>query len=378
MKYIYLLFVVLTFAGCTSSDIEITGVANGIANGTVILKDASGQTLSGVNLDHGKFHINKTYLPYIGYSMLTLAQPGKSDVSFELYLEPGQYIVTFNKNSLSNYPLVTSASTIQNQLSAYYKLSQSISDAAQQKINILEAKYQLAIKLPKQWSDSVTLFANQMEAAQDKRAKIDSECLLAFIIKYPDNKIAAHLMMSMNFDSNPVGYYAVYQKFGNEEKNTDEGKIIGIKLAALVKLKPGAPAPPIAGTTPDGKTIDLKALNKKLILVEFWKAANYESRKNHQVMVNTSPPPYMTRKELGIVSISLDKKRDWWLGSMRDDKLTWTQVSDLKGIDSPNMDNWAIEGLPTYYLLDGTGHIIERNVSFRQINFTVDDYLAHH
>ncbi|WP_262886761.1 hypothetical protein [Mucilaginibacter humi] len=35
------------------------------------------------------------------------------------------------------------------------------------------------------------------------------------------------------------------------------------------------------------------------------------------------PPPFMSNKDLGIVSVSFDKKRDWWLGSMRDDKLTW-------------------------------------------------------
>ncbi|NNU33444.1 hypothetical protein HK413_03395 [Mucilaginibacter sp. S1162] len=61
MKYYTLLFIVLAFAGCTGNNIEINGTADGIANGTITVKDASGQTLSGVNLKDGTFHVAKTH-----------------------------------------------------------------------------------------------------------------------------------------------------------------------------------------------------------------------------------------------------------------------------------------------------------------------------
>lgn len=72
-------------------------------------------------------------------------------------------------------------------------------------------------------------------------------------------------------------------------------------------------------------------------------------------------PPNSTGGNLSIVSVSLDVKRDWWLTSAKDDKITWTQVSDLKGEDSPNVENWAVTDLPLYYLLDGNGRIISRD-----------------
>jgi len=60
---------------------------------------------------------------------------------------------------------------------------------------------------------------------------------------------------------------------------------------------------------------------------------------------------------------------------MRDDKLTWPQVSDLKGTDSPNFDNWAISSFPVYYLLNGDGHILEPNLQFSEIKIVVDKHL---
>jgi hypothetical protein len=377
MKYIYLFFVVFTFAGCTGSSIEITGIASGLTEGTVTLKDGEGEILSGVNIINGKFHIDKTWLKYSYYGTIMVSQAGKDGKDFELYLEPSQYTIILDKNSLNYYPKITSNSNIQNQLSTYHQLYESMRDAAQQRQDALDEKYKIAVKSSKNWDNNTTIIANQLQIAQVKTSNINPVVLAVYVDKYPENEIAAHIMHGLDFEGDPAGYYAIYKTFSPSQKNTDEGKEIGERLSAIIKLKPGALAPEIAGTMPDGKPVDLKALNKKLILIEFWKAANYKSRINHQVMIN-KPPPFMTNKELGIVSISFDKKRDWWLGSMRDDKLTWTQVSDLKGIDSPNMNNWGIEDLPTYYLLDGTGHILERDVSFNQITSKVDYYLAHH
>ncbi|MCC8424688.1 thioredoxin-like domain-containing protein [Mucilaginibacter sp. UR6-11] len=377
MKYLYLLFIAVAFAGCTRNEIEITGTAYGVADGTILLKDASGQTLAGVNISNGRFHIGKTYLPYSYYGTLTLSQAGKSAQDFELYLEPGQYEIVFDKNNLNNYPQVTSGSAIQNQLSAYHALDEEIKDASEQKLRLLDGKYKRAIKSPQKWDDSTTSIANQAQIERTKALGIGQQVMMAYVNKYPKNEIAAHMMQGMDFEADPAGYYAVYQKLTSSQKNSDEGKAIGSKLKAIIRLVPGAPAPPIVGTTPDGKTVDLAALHKKVILVEFWKAANVASRRNHQVMVS-NPFPAMMSNKLAIVSVSLDRKRDWWLGSMRDDKLTWTQVSDLKGIDSPNRNNWAIDDLPTYYLLDGKGRIIERNVSFNHISTSVGNYLDSH
>jgi hypothetical protein len=378
MKYFALLLIALVFAGCTGNDIEINGTANGIAEGTITVKDASGQTLSGVNLKDGTFHVPKTHLDYADYGTLIFSRPGEDDLSFELYLEPGLYAVKLDKTKLNSYPQVTSNSPIQNQLSDYKLLFEKMSWDANQKVKALEEKFQQAIRSTPGWGDSTTALSNCTETERKNLIDVNWRVLLAYINKYPHNDIAAHMMHSMSMDLNPTAYYEVYQKFSPAQKNSDEGKEIGDRLKALIRLKPGVMAPTIAGTQPDGKLLDLKAMHKKLILVEFWKAGNFQSRLNHQAILKDPPPPFMHFNDLGIVSVSFDKKRDWWLGSTRDDKLTWPQVSDLKGSDSPNWVNWDIQNLPTYWLLDGTDHIIERDLQLSEISIVAAKYLKTH
>jgi hypothetical protein len=378
MKYFTLFLMAFVFAGCTGNDIEINGTADGIADATITVKDGSGQTLSGVNIKDGKFHVPKTHLDYPDYGTLIFSRSGEDDVSFEIYLEPGQYAITFDKTKLEAYPQVTSNSNIQNQLSAYRHLFEAMSWDANQKVKALDEKFQQAVRSTPGWGDSTTALANRTEIERENLTDVSWRVLLAYINKYPQNKIAAHMMQSMSMDLNPTAYYGVYQKFTPAQKNSDEGKEIGIRLKALIRLQPGAMAPTIAGTQPDGKPLDLKSLHKKVILVEFWKAGNFQSRLNHQAMFKNPQPPFMRFNDLGIVSVSFDKKRDWWLGSMRDDKLTWPQLSDLKGSDSPNMANWDIQNLPSYCLLDGTGHIIERDLQLSEISIVAAKYLKSH
>jgi len=134
MKYFSLLFIAFLFASCTRDGIEITGQTKGITDGTITLKDASGQTLAGINIKDSKFTIGKTHLDQPDYGTIVLSQPGKDDISFQLYLETGEYNVVFDKDALDKYPQVTTKSVIQNQLLAYIRLFEQMSAVANKKI----------------------------------------------------------------------------------------------------------------------------------------------------------------------------------------------------------------------------------------------------
>ncbi len=373
MKYIWLLLIAFTAVGCNLHTLNIQGTANGLADATITLK-ADGQTLEGVNVTDGKFEIKQIKLEYHDYGTLTLSQAGKPDVDFEVYLEPGDYTVTFDKDKPGAYPAIETSSGIQNQLSAYHKILGDMSWQTAKNVEAFDAAYKNALdKVRGDWADSVTSLSNRAETERAKLSNMGRMALAAYIAKNPDNEIVAHLMHGMSFESDPAAYNTVYQKFSSAQKNSDEGKDIGERLNTLVHLSPGAPAPAIEGLTPEGKPFDVKKMGKKLVLVEFWRASSVNSRINHQTMIQ-NPPLFMKNPDLGIVSISFDKKRDWWLGSMRDDKLTWAQVSDLKGNDSPNRANWAITTTPTYYLVDTQGNIVERDIQFDEITPIVDRY----
>ena len=114
-----------------------------------------------------------------------------------------------------------------------------------------------------------------------------------------------------------------------------------------------------------------------MILVDFWRASNELSRKNHD-QIKSLLAQDNVQQNVAFISVSLDSKADWWATALKDDKLSWTQVSDLKGDDSPNAANWNITEIPTYYLLDGQWNIIVPNIGIKNIDFEISSYLKKH
>jgi hypothetical protein len=195
-----------------------------------------------------------------------------------------------------------------------------------------------------------------------------------FLKQYPNSVIAPHAMEDLDYASDPAAYNELYNKLSPAAKNTEEGKRVGEKLSKLIKLLPGANAPVIAGTTPDGKAFDKTKLDKKIYVVDFWRAGNQVSRVNHQDMIKGIINNVNTKK-VGFISISLDNKRDWWTKAIADDHLSWPQYSDLKGNESANAINWVITTIPTFYLVDGQWRIIERNVQFHNLEKLINQHL---
>ena len=147
------------------------------------------------------------------------------------------------------------------------------------------------------------------------------------------------------------------------------------KLQQLTRLAAGGEAPEIEGTTPDGKTIDLKALDKKVIIVDFWRALNSQSLRDHDEMATKLLPKYKS-KGLEVISVSFDDNRVKWLAYIAKSNMTWPQLSDLKGEASPNAENWAITKIPTYYLLNGKGKIVKRCLDYYELEVAVNAVMA--
>ena len=137
-------------------------------------------------------------------------------------------------------------------------------------------------------------------------------------------------------------------------------------------------APDIAGHTPDGKPFDKKSIDNKVTLIEFWRSDSKLSRLNHQKMVRGIILTESDRKDFGMISVSIDTDNNSWINAVKEDHTSWPQVSDLKGDSSPNVNNWSITTLPTYFLVDKQWHIIKPNVAFTDIDTEVHEYLAKH
>lgn len=377
-KYAYIILLALLAVGCKKNAfIEFTGNAPGIKKGVFIVKTLGDSAIFGENIKEGQFTIDKKYLKTPGYYTMNITDDDNNDhhEPFEVYLEGGQYMIEAEAGKLYLYPKITSPSKIQEQLSAFYTLSDKLSADATQEVKRLNDE--LKTKGNSLSKVAYSQLLNALSAAENKMITNNITAFKEFVKQYPNSDISTHLMAKLNYDDDPLSYYAIYKTLSPAAKNTDEGKEIGDKLSHLIKLVVGAKAPPIYGKMPDGKPFDPKTINKKLLLVDFWRAGNDFSRQNHQKLI-TLLSDIKDKNKFGILGVSLDSKSDWWTTAITEDHLTWPQVSDLKGDDSPNAVNWSITKIPTYYLLDSNWVIVERNIDIGNVDFEVSEYLKKH
>jgi peroxiredoxin len=67
-------------------------------------------------------------------------------------------------------------------------------------------------------------------------------------------------------------------------------------------------------------------------------------------------------KNFTVFGVSLDRARDPWLKAVKDDNLTWTQVSDLKFWSNAVAVQYKIQSIPQNFLIDPNGIIVAKNL----------------
>lgn len=122
----------------------------------------------------------------------------------------------------------------------------------------------------------------------------------------------------------------------------------------------GEIAPDFVSSRPDGSQLALSDLRGDYILLSFWAGWSSLSREENQylseIWENMASFPFK------ILQVSFDGDRESWTSAIDEDELTWYHVSDLLRWESAIADLYAVEKIPSNYLIDPEGKIIARDL----------------
>ena len=136
----------------------------------------------------------------------------------------------------------------------------------------------------------------------------------------------------------------------------------------------GQDAPEVALPTPDNKQIKLSSLKGKYVLLDFWASWSAPCRTENINLLDIYNKYHHHGFE--VFQVSLDQSRSSWERAIKEDGLSWINVSDLRYWDSDVVKLYGVETIPANFLIDQDGTIITKNLRGDALDMKLSEIFA--
>jgi len=119
-----------------------------------------------------------------------------------------------------------------------------------------------------------------------------------------------------------------------------------------------------------GKSVELGSMKGKVIILDFT-AYQADYSPAHNILLNKVYEKY--KSQIEIYQVSFDTDEHMWKNSAAN--LPWTCVRDSRSLGSGYISKFNVRGLPTAFLINKNGDIVQRIFSFEEIETTLKKVL---
>ena len=292
--------------------------------------------------------------------------PSKTADGLSFFLEKGNITIT-GKDSIVNADIAGSAINDDNKnLKAQLKV---IVDKAQK---ITEETKKASAEQQRS-----AAFQNATQAKYTVLQQEQKAVLKNFITTHPASYISLLALSSVSGPTPDVAdIEPLYELLSANLKNSEGGKQLKTSIDALKLTAIGATAPDFSQNDEKGLPVRLSSFRGKYVLVDFWASWCGPCRQENPNVVKM----YNKYKGKGftILGVSLDKAGDKaaWLSAIKNDGLTWTQVSDLKGWSNLAASLYGVQSIPQNFLIDPQGKIVAKGLRGDDLDATLEKLLG--
>ncbi len=180
-------------------------------------------------------------------------------------------------------------------------------------------------------------------------------------------------MINMGASANEVK--ELFVNLSEKIKQTSIAKALKENLDKRSATEIGSKAPEFTAPNPQGEQIALKDVLGKVTLIDFWAAWCKPCRVENPNVVKVYEKYH--DKGFNILGVSLDRagQKDRWVQAIKDDNLTWEQVSNLQFWNDPVATLYNVRAIPAAFLLDENGVIVATNLRGEALEAKVKELL---
>ena len=350
MKKIALILLIGTIlASCAGKrdKFTINGIIKGIDTGMIYLQKYDADqwiNVDSTKLVKGEFAFTgKMELPEMWHIAIAEKQ-----IYIPVFVENSKIEVQIYTDSLEKSTVKGSATH------DIYQKYLTLNDTLNKKMDEIN----LEMKKAKDIHDSVSLKrTDSISTELDKEMK---KQLVAFVKTNNKTTVSPYLVMRNSWQFELPDLEEIVTAMDTNLNKSQYTVILKKRLDILKSVAIGRMAPDFTMNDSTGKPVNLSSFKGKVMLLDFWASWCGPCRAENPNVVKAYQA--FNKKGFDVLGCSFDRNREKWLKAVKDDKLSWNHVSDLKGWGNAAGKIYGINSIPANVLLDKDQKIIGRNL----------------